>query len=98
MADLVITGEGAIDASTFMGKGAGQIGQRCRQLKIPCIGLAGVVPCLAEARRHFTQVHALTELVAVHQAKAQPARWLERLAQQAARRLNSRGDGLPSGA
>ena len=42
-ADLVITGEGAIDRSTLMGKGVGQIAQRCRQLKIPCIGLAGMV-------------------------------------------------------
>jgi len=97
-ADLVITGEGAIDPSSFMGKGTGQIAQRCRQLRIPCIGLAGVVPCPAKARRHFTQTHALTDLASVHQAKAQPARWLERLAQQVARRLNSRSEGLPSGA
>jgi len=97
-ADLVITGEGAIDPSTFMGKGAGQIARRCRQLRIPCIGLAGVVTCPAKARRHFTQTQALTDLATVHQAKAQPARWLERLAQDVARRLNSRCDGLPSGA
>jgi glycerate kinase len=80
-ADLVISGEGAIDASTFMGKGVGQIAQCCRRLKIPCVGLAGVVPNLAQARRHFTQVHALTDLTAAPQARAQPARWLERLAQ-----------------
>src|SRR5204863_10122750 len=42
-ANLVITGEGAIDRSTLMGKGAGQVAQRCRKLKIPCIGLGGIV-------------------------------------------------------
>ena len=42
-ADLVVTGEGAIDRSTLMGKGVGQIARRCRELNIPCIGLAGMV-------------------------------------------------------
>ena len=37
-ADLVVTGEGAIDRSTLMGKGVGQIAQRCCKLKIPCLG------------------------------------------------------------
>jgi glycerate 2-kinase len=84
-ADLVITGEGAIDPSTFMGKGAGQIAQCCRALEIPCIGLAGAVLCPAQARRHFSDVHALTELTTARQAKAQPARWLARLAERTAR-------------
>jgi glycerate 2-kinase len=84
-ADLVITGEGAIDRSSFMGKGAGQIVQRCRELQIPCLGLAGVLGCRAEDRRQFTRLHALTELVSVDEAKARPAYWLERLAEQVAR-------------
>ena len=32
-ADLVITGEGAIDRSTLMGKGVGQIARRCRRVE-----------------------------------------------------------------
>ena len=80
--DLVITGEGAIDSSTLMGKGVGQIAQRCRQLKIPCIGLGGVVSITSRAKGAFTQTHGLTELTSVRQAKAQPVRWLERLAEQ----------------
>src|ERR1043166_3479583 len=36
-ADLVVTGEGAIDDSTLMGKGVGQVMQRCGELGIPCI-------------------------------------------------------------
>jgi glycerate 2-kinase len=83
-ADLVITGEGAIDHSSFMGKGSGQIARRCRSLGIPCFGLSGLLACTAQARRQFTQVHALTELATVREAKAQPAYWLERLAQQVA--------------
>ncbi len=40
-ADLVITGEGCLDESTSMGKGAGAIAQRCRKFKRPCIALVG---------------------------------------------------------
>ena len=83
-ADMVITGEGAIDRSTLMGKGVGQIAQRCRQLNIPCIGLAGIVSAGCRTAEFFTQTHALTELTTVEQAKAQPALWLARLAQQVA--------------
>jgi len=83
-ADLVVTGEGAIDRSTLMGKGVGQIAQRCRQLKIPCIALAGMVGADLGAGTGFTQARALTELTTAAQAKARPAYWLERLARQAA--------------
>ena len=81
-ADLVVTGEGAIDRSTLMGKGVGQIALRCRKRKIPCIGLAGMVGASPGTATLFTQVHALTELTTAAQAKAKPAYWLERLAQQ----------------
>jgi glycerate kinase len=85
-ADLVITGEGRIDPSTLMGKGVGQLARQCRKLNLPCIGLAGVVQERAgvEAPRAFTQMRALTELTSLEKAKAQPARWLERLAQRVA--------------
>ena len=83
--DLVITGEGAIDRSTLMGKGVGQIGRRCRALKIPCIGLAGMTDISSGKGTCFTQVRALTELTSVAQAKARPAYWLERLARRVAR-------------
>jgi len=84
-ADLVVTGEGAIDRSTLMGKGVGQVGRRCRQLKIPCIGLAGMVDISPGAGTCFAQTHALTQLTSVAQAKARPGYWLERLAQRVAR-------------
>jgi glycerate 2-kinase len=89
-ADLVVTGEGAIDRSTLMGKGVGQIARRCRKLKIPCIGLAGMVSASAGTGAFFTRAHALTELTSAEQAKAKPAYWLERLAQQVAGALCAR--------
>jgi len=85
-ADLVVTGEGDIDRSTFMGKGAGQVAQRCRRLNIPCLALAGAISDRPGATRHFTQTHALTDLTTPAQATANPALWLERLAQKTAER------------
>jgi glycerate kinase len=83
-ADLVITGEGAIDHSTFMGKGVGQIARACRELKLPCVGLAGTLMEPVLAKRKFTVVRELLELAAIKQARKQPAVWLERLAAQVA--------------
>jgi glycerate kinase len=86
-ADLVIIGEGAIDSSTFMGKGVGQIAARCREQGIPCVALAGFVSPGAKKQKLFTQIHALTHLTTVEQAKAKPAYWLERLAMQVAKSM-----------
>jgi glycerate kinase len=83
-ADLVVTGEGAIDDSTLMGKGVGQVMQRCGELGIPCIALAGAVTARVKSPRTFRRAHALTELTTIRQAKAKPAFWLERLAGRAA--------------
>jgi glycerate kinase len=82
--DLVITGEGAIDKSTLMGKGVGEIARRCRALKIPCLGLAGTVPPDCRRSRTFAQLRALIDLTSVAQARTKPAHWLERLAKEAA--------------
>ena len=88
-ADVVITGEGAIDRSTLMGKGVGQIAQHCHRLRIPCIGLAGKVSVRRGRAGLFAATYALTNLTTVGQAKAQPARWLERLAYRACTRLDA---------
>ncbi len=79
-ADLVITGEGAIDQSTAMGKGVGQIAQSCRRIGIPCLGLAGKVVHSLAVNRLFAEVRALTDLTTETAAKQNPARWLEELA------------------
>jgi glycerate kinase len=83
-AKVVVTGEGAMDCSTLMGKGAGQIAERCRRRRIPCIGLAGVVTRSAQLTRQFDQLRALTDLTSPDEAKANAAAWLERLAERAA--------------
>ena len=83
-ADLVITGEGAIDDSTFMGKGVGRIASECQALGIPCLGLAGMVQGRGARRSPFTGLLALTDLANPEQAKARAAFWLERLAEHAA--------------
>ncbi len=81
-ADLAITGEGAIDRSTLMGKGVGQLAHRCSQLKIPCLALAGRISQLKPCA--FSQAHALTELTTTSAAQANPAFWLQRLAARVA--------------
>ncbi|MEY2408186.1 MAG: glycerate 2-kinase, partial [Verrucomicrobiota bacterium] len=83
-AQLVITAEGAIDSSTLMGKGVGEIASRCQRFNVPCIGLAGMVANTDPLSAKFTALHALTpDLTTVDQAMREPATWLERLAQKA---------------
>jgi len=90
-ADLVITGEGKIDRSTFMGKGIGEIVRLCRKSQIPCIGIAGAVEKNAREQRGFNWIYSLSEFATSKRAKANPAFWLERLATRVAT------DYLPAG-
>jgi glycerate kinase len=80
--DLVLTGEGAIDHQTLMGKGVGQIALLCKKFKIPCIGIAGIVTEPEEAKKLFTQTHGLTEITSFENAKARPSEFLEKLVAQ----------------
>lgn len=82
---LVITGEGAIDRSTLMGKGVGELARLSRDLEVPCVGLGGVVDETARSSRTFAALHALTpELTTPEAALTEPARWLEELAARVA--------------
>jgi len=83
-ADLVLTGEGAMDRSTAMGKGVGQLAQLCRKRKIPCAGLAGCVKPDAKAKSLFLMVHGLTDFVSPTAAMRNPARHLKALAEKVA--------------
>lgn len=90
-ADLVITGEGAIDASSLMGKGVGEVVRLCRQSGVPCLGLAGGLALPDEARGQLTAAYALApDFTSLDQARAEPARWLERLAAKAAAEWSQR--------
>ncbi|MDB6064361.1 MAG: Glycerate kinase [Pedosphaera sp.] len=87
--DLVITGEGTIDESTLMGKGVGRIAGWCRELEVPCIGLAGAATAGSALRKQFAEVHEMAELTTIEKAKRRPAFWLERLAARVGRGLQS---------
>jgi len=84
-ADLVITGEGCIDNSTFMGKGVGEIARCRRKWKIPCIAFAGEIAAQEPAMQNFLIAHALTDLTTGKAAKSNPDLWLERLVERVAR-------------
>ena len=84
-ADLVVTGEGALDRSTLMGKGVGELASRCKERKIPCVGLGGRVEDRAQLRRIFAVARALNEITSPEKAKKAAGRYLEELAELAAR-------------
>ncbi len=89
-ARLVITGEGALDAQTMMGKGVGGIAEVCCKLDVPCIGMAGIVPDRAQARGRFVDAYAIVpDLTDKDSALREPAVWLERLAAKVAREWES---------
>lgn len=48
-ADIVITGEGSLDNQSLSGKGPVGIARLCRELKVPCVAVAGV--CSEEIQR-----------------------------------------------
>jgi glycerate kinase len=85
-ADLVITGEGALDRTTVaMGKGVGELARLCRQLGVPCVGLGGAVNDGERVRRAFTAVAGIApELTDLEAAKADAGRWLRELARRTA--------------
>ena len=87
---MVITGEGAIDTQTLMGKGVGELALLCAKQNIPCIGLAGLVTDPVEARKLFKLALGLTpDFTTREKAMNETAQQLEQLAQQAARNWNS---------
>ena len=85
--DLVITGEGSLDASTLMGKGAGSLAELCQTRKIPVIGLAGIIHNSPKLRALFAKTGALTHLTTTDHARKNAAHWLEVLAEQTARKV-----------
>ncbi len=84
-ADVVVTGEGAMDEQTRMGKGVGQIAHLCARLGVPCVGLAGAVGKSVRECRLFTHTRALTEVTDLPRAQSQAAYFLERLSEETAR-------------
>lgn len=87
-ADLVLTGEGAIDSSSLMGKGVGEVASLCRAAGVPCLGLGGTVSDQTK-RNHGEMFHRLYgivgDLTSPEAARAEPQKWLPELAALAAR-------------
>lgn len=82
--DLVITGEGAIDVSTAMGKGAGQLALLCRTHKLPCVGLAGQVKQTPGVAEMFQATLGLTDFHTSVAAHRNPKKHLASLAERVA--------------
>lgn len=88
LAQLVITGEGALDRSSLMGKGVGVVADLCAKRGIPCLGLAGSLesaPFSETARQLFTRAAGICpDLTTVEQAKEKPVFWLQKLSAEVA--------------
>ncbi|TFV62467.1 UNVERIFIED_ORG: glycerate kinase [Bacillus sp. AZ43] len=82
-ADLVITGEGSLDAQTLRGKAPAEVARRARAAGVPCLALAGTValPAADLTAAGFAGAHALTEVEPdVDRCRAEPERLLTELA------------------
>ena len=82
--DLVVTGEGAMDRQTVMGKGVGQLAQRAGAHDCQCIGLAGMVEDRPALSDRFAACYALNEIAGKDEAHNNAAHWLEKIAHQSA--------------
>jgi glycerate kinase len=87
--DLIVTGEGALDRSTLMGKGVGQLAALGQTHKLPVIGLGGVVREQRALRKIFQVSRALCELTTPERARRRAEFWLTKLAWQVASHLRA---------
>lgn len=85
--DLVITGEGALDRQTLMGKGTGEIAALCRKANVPCVGLAGMVEDKKKSKHLFTDTGALLDITTEKAAMKDSAKWLKKLSSNVAQTL-----------
>jgi glycerate 2-kinase len=88
-ADLVITGEGRLDAQSHMGKAVGQLAHRCRKWGIPCVGFAGTIQKTPRHKKMFSLTAALTDIVSHKNALARPEIGLKKLARRTAQLWNN---------
>jgi glycerate kinase len=89
-ADLVITGEGSVDASSLMGKGVGQVlGLAARHDK-PVIVLGGRIALRRRAPAGVLAMEALTDIAGLSEAMRSPAAVTRDLATRAAKGIAAR--------
>jgi len=87
-ADVVITGEGAMDRQSVMGKGVGELSRLAQTNGCRCLGLAGHLDQHSGLEAHFEQCHALTEITSRSEAEQNAAHWLEKLSTEAAKNFS----------
>jgi glycerate 2-kinase len=80
--DLVITGEGSIDQSTFMGKGTGAVARLAKEQGRNCIGLAGVASGVGDL---FAGIHPIHPMFSLDEALSEPKECLRKLAKHVAK-------------
>lgn len=83
-ADLVITGEGAIDRQTAMGKGTGAVASLAKLQRKRCIALAGHVDDDVKGGL-FDLARGMTQLTSPEEAKREAGKWLSHLSAEVAR-------------
>ncbi len=83
--DLVVTGEGAVDRSTLMGKGVGQLLSLCRRHGRPVVLMCGRVAIGRRPPPGVVAIGSLAELAGEKTAMEQSARCLRQLAMNLAR-------------
>jgi glycerate kinase len=88
-ADLVITGEGAIDPQTEMGKGTGAVAKLTRGAGKRCIALAGHVSPKLTANNFEFALGITPFLTNKEDAFRDPQIWLAKVGEHAARKLDS---------
>jgi glycerate kinase len=88
-ADLIITGEGCLDAQSMMGKGVGALAKLSRQSGVPCIAIAGSAPEPAAGEGGLASIYVLDHLTTRSQALNEPARWVSQAAKVAAQDWSS---------
>lgn len=89
-ADIFISGEGSLDAQSFMGKGVGAVLRQARAAGVRAIALAGgLSPDIQSAMedRDLRLYGIVPKIAALEEAKRNPAVHLESLASLAAREL-----------
>jgi glycerate kinase len=84
-AQLVLTGEGRLDASSLMGKATGEIARLCRSNERVCLALAGTAQTSPSLKVLFGNITALTDIASAEGARRKAAYHLQQLAAQAAR-------------
>jgi glycerate kinase len=85
--DLVISGEGAVDTQTLMGKGVGQLLAACKRLGKPVVLLGGRVELKGAAPRGLALAASLVGLAGEQDAMRRPGPLLRLLAESAAAQL-----------